>query len=347
MSKVYFSSVWEDYLSLREGLNLSENDVVLSVSSSGDNIFNFLSDRVKKVIAVDINPAQLNLVKLKSKIISECEPQRVSELLTGVGDKDKNKFFLDTLVSSDGQLKKYLTSYNFARGVDNIGEFENKVLPIITFFAKRFFKSHDFKGKKTEKKRANFWFKVLSIIFSFKKTYKFLLPDFPYQYININIGKSLKKSLENFLTFNDLSSNWYVQKIYYGRYELLPPFLRSDNFQYIKDNLDKVVFVEKDILNFLKENKDCSIDKINLSDIFDWCSREEYSQILQEAYRVLSPNGIIFYWEFFVSRELPKNMINKYEILNEKANKIHERDNIPFYHRIVILKKRKGFVAKE
>src|SRR3989338_1351221 len=101
MNKIYFSSVWEDYQSLKEGLHPSENDVILSVSSSGDNIFNFITDKVKKVIAVDINPAQLNLAKLKLEIIRGYESQKVSEILTGTGNKNENKLLLDKILSSD------------------------------------------------------------------------------------------------------------------------------------------------------------------------------------------------------------------------------------------------------
>lgn len=339
MSKVYFSSVWEDYLSLREGLHLSENDVVLSVSSSGDNVFNFISDKVKKVIAVDLNPAQLNLAKLKLEIIRGYEPQKVAELLTGTGNKNENKILLDKILSLDKKFKEYFTSYNFDKGIDNIGEFETKVLPVITFFAKKFFRPSDFQDNKNRRKKSKIWLNILSILFSFKSTYKFLLPDFPYQYININIGKSLKICLNNFLIFNDLSNNWYLQKIYFGQYKLLPPFLRPNNFDYIRKNLDKITFVEDNILNYLGGLENNSIDKINLSDIFDWSSQEEYSQILRESYRVLTLNGIIFYWELFVSREIPSDMSSKFEILSEEADRIHKKDNLPFYHGIVMLRK--------
>lgn len=334
MSKVYFSSVWEDYQSLKEGLHPSENDVVLTISSSGDNAFNFLSDKVKKVIAVDINPAQLSLAKLKLEIIREYDPKKVSELLTGIGNKNEDKILLDKI------FKEHLTSYNFGKGIDNIGEFETKVLPVITFFAKKFFRSSDFQNNKNGRKKSKIWLNILSVLFSFKGTYKFLLPDFPYQYININIGKSLKICLNNFLSFNDLSNNWYLQKIYFGQYKLLPPFLRPSNFDYIKKNLDKITFVEDNILNYLRGLENNSIDKINLSDIFDWCSQEEYSQILHESHRALTTNGIIFYWELFVSREIPLDMGNKFEILSEEANRIHKKDNLPFYHGIVMLGKR-------
>lgn len=344
MSKVYFSSVWEDYSSLREGLRPSENDIILSVSSSGDNIFNFISDKVKKVIAVDLNPAQLSLAKLKLEIIRQNNSQKVLDLLTGTGDRNENRAVIEKVLSTHRELKEILGGYNFSKGIDSIGEFETKVLPIITFFAKKFFKPDNFQFGKNQDKKPNIWLKILPVLFSFKSTYKFLLPDFHYQYININIGKSLKTSLDNFLISNDLPNNWYLRKIYFGRYELLPPFLRPDNILYLQKNSDKIVFVEKDVLSYLKELKDSSIDKINLSDIFDWCSQEDYSQILQEIYRVLSPNGIIFYWELFVSRELPQAMDGKFQILSDEADRIHKKDNLPFYHKIVLLKK-KEFAA--
>jgi len=344
MSKVYFSSVWEDYCSLKTGLSLQENDTVLSISSSGDNIFNFVADKVKKVIALDINPAQLYLAKLKLEIIRQCDSQKTAELLTGNGNKTENKNLIDKLLSSDESFRKYLSSYDFSQGIENIGEFEKKVLPIITLFTKKFLHENDFQS--FTPKKANFWIRILPILFSFRGSCKLFLPDFPYQYINVSIGKSLQESLEKFLSFNDLSKNWYAQKIYYADYKLLPPFLCSDNFQYIKSNWWKIDFVENDVLNFLKQQDDSSIDKINLSDIFDWCSQEEYIQVLQESYRVLSPSGRIFYWELFVSRELPSDMVDKYVSLIDESSKIHAEDNIPFYHRVVILK-RKEFAAKE
>ena len=340
MNKIYFSSVWEDYQSLKEGLHPSENDVILSVSSSGDNIFNLITDKVKKVIAVDINPAQLYLAKLKLEIIRGYESQKVSEILTGTGNKNENKLLLDKILSSDEKFKKYFSGLNFNKGIDNIGEFETKVLPVITFFAKRFFKSSDFQHNKITRKKSKIWLNILSILISFKSTYKFILPDFPYQYINIKIGKNLRICLNNFLIFNDLSNNWYLQKIYFGQYHLLPPFLRPSNLDYIKKNLDKITFIENNILDSLRELEDNSIDKVNLSDIFDWCSQEEYFQILHECHRVLTQNGIIFYWELFVSREVPSNMIGKLEILREEADSIHRKDNLPFYHGIVMLRKR-------
>lgn len=340
MSKVYFSSVWEDYISLREGLHPSENDIILSVSSSGDNVFNFVSDKVKKVIAVYLNPAQLSLAKLKLEIIRQNNSEKVLSLLAGTGDKSENRAVIEKVLSASRELKETLGGYDFGKGVDNIGEFEIKVLPIITFFAKKFFKPDSFQFRKSQDKKPNIWLKILPVLFSFKSTYKFLLPDFPYQYININIGKSLKTSLDNFLVSNDLPNNWYLQKIYYGHYELLPLFLRPDNFLYLQKKLDRIVFVEKDVLSYLKELENGSIDKINLSDIFDWCSQEDYSQILQEIYRVLSPNGILFYWELFVSGELPQVMAGKFQILSNEADKIHKKDNIPFYHKVVLLKKK-------
>ena len=160
MNKIYFSSVWEDYRSLKEGLHPSDNDVILSVSSSGDNVFNFVTDKVKKVIAVDINPAQLNLAKLKLAIIRECEPQKASELLTGTGSKSENKILIDKILSLDGKSKEYFTDYNFDKGIDNIGEFETKVLPIITFFAKKYFRSSDFQ-KNNSSKKSRIWLNIL------------------------------------------------------------------------------------------------------------------------------------------------------------------------------------------
>ncbi|MGD0328168.1 MAG: DUF3419 family protein [Minisyncoccia bacterium] len=305
MHKIYFSSVWEDYASLKEACQPSENDVVLTVSSSGDNVFNFLADKVKKVIAVDINLAQLSLAKLKLEIIRRYEREKVLELFTGMGDKHRNGMLVNELISSEREFKEYLTSFNFDIGIENIGQFETKVISILTFFVRSFFRQADFQHNENRRRNRGICLNILLAIFSFKKIYKFLIPDFPYEYINIDTRESLKNSLDTFLANNDFSNNWYLQKVYYGHYKLSPPFLRPDNFEYIKKNAERILFVRMDMLDYLRESEDNSIDKINFSDIFDWCSQEEYSRILQESYRVLTPNGLIFYRELFVSRKVP------------------------------------------
>ena len=332
MNKVYFSNVWEDYNSIKEALGPIKGEVVLTICSSGDNVFNMLSDKAEKVIAVDFNPAQISLAKLKLKIIYQFELSKSINLLEGL-ENNCNKTISD-LIAADKDYQ-HLSHYNFNKGVNNIGKFETKALPLLRFFIKKCFKD-----SLSAKVYSKFWLEVLILLSSQKFLYRILLPDLTYRYINVNINESLRNSFEDFFRHNDFSKNWYLQKMYYGKYKTMPPFLQPYNFNYIKKNYHRIVFVEDNILSYLKKCKSNSINKMNFSDIFDWCSEDEFLSILKESCRVLCSDGVIFYRELFVSRNILEKLLQQYDVLSEKADLIRKKDSTPFYHRFVILKKK-------
>ena len=67
---IRYANCWEDPDVLLEALDVQENDKVLSIGSAGDNSFSLLSKNPKLVVAVDINPIQLNLIELKKAVFS-------------------------------------------------------------------------------------------------------------------------------------------------------------------------------------------------------------------------------------------------------------------------------------
>ena len=64
-SFVRYAQCWEDADILLEALNVGEGDVCLSVASAGENSLSLLSCKPARVIAVDMNPAQLACLALR------------------------------------------------------------------------------------------------------------------------------------------------------------------------------------------------------------------------------------------------------------------------------------------
>lgn len=308
MNKIYFATVWEDYVPIKESTNPNKNKIALTISSSGDNAFNLITDNIKHVYAIDFNPSQLNTAKQKHNIILSKDYKQALDILEG---NEKNK------------------------GINYTGEFEKKALPILKYLVKKYFNKIDITKKNKNNLKVNFWLISALFIFSRKLTYKTLLHDLPINYINTDMMESLTKSTENFLKYNDFSKNWYLHQIMYKNPKVRQPYLTKKGFNKIKNSPDKITFIQADILTFLKKQKSNSIDIMNFSDIFDWCSLKQFEEILKEANRVLTRKGIIFYRELFVTRKHPK-----YFKTNKKlAEELRKKDNLPFYHRIVLLKK--------
>ncbi len=65
-SRIRYAQCWEDADVLLEGLDIREGDVCVAIASAGDNVLAMLSRKPAQVIAVDLNPAQLACLKLKT-----------------------------------------------------------------------------------------------------------------------------------------------------------------------------------------------------------------------------------------------------------------------------------------
>ena len=73
--KVIYNISWEDPRVEREELKLSSDDVVLTISSAGCNVLDYLLEKPKHITAVDLNEAQLAVLDLKLACVAAKMPQ--------------------------------------------------------------------------------------------------------------------------------------------------------------------------------------------------------------------------------------------------------------------------------
>ena len=64
-SHIRYAQVWEDADILLEALEVQPTDTVLSISSAGDNALALLGAGAARVVALDLNPAQLACLELR------------------------------------------------------------------------------------------------------------------------------------------------------------------------------------------------------------------------------------------------------------------------------------------
>lgn len=75
-----YAFTWEDDLADARLLNVTSSDVILAITSAGDNILSFLLSQPRRVHAVDLNPAQNHLLELKIAAFSALGYQDVWKL---------------------------------------------------------------------------------------------------------------------------------------------------------------------------------------------------------------------------------------------------------------------------
>ena len=79
--RIRYAQCWEDADVLLKGLNVQEGDICAGIGSAGDNCLSLLTKNPKRVIAVDMNPAQLACIELRVAAFKGLQHQELLELL--------------------------------------------------------------------------------------------------------------------------------------------------------------------------------------------------------------------------------------------------------------------------
>ena len=123
---INYSQCWEDPDILMKALDVNAGDIVLSVTSGGDNTIALLLSNPQKIIAVDLNPAQNYLLELKLAAAKGLIYDEYLSFLGVINSSSRRNLF--------SKVKKYLnpeTSFWWSKhhtmiekGVINSGRFE-------------------------------------------------------------------------------------------------------------------------------------------------------------------------------------------------------------------------------
>ncbi|KAH0561936.1 hypothetical protein GP486_003354 [Trichoglossum hirsutum] len=114
-----YAFTWEDPRVDQRILELGSDDVVLAVTSAGDNILAYALEGPKRIHAVDLNPAQNHLLELKVAAFTALGYADVWKLF-GEG---KHAGFRDLLVS---KLSPHMSSRAFQYWLDNASVFTSR-----------------------------------------------------------------------------------------------------------------------------------------------------------------------------------------------------------------------------
>ena len=79
--RIRYAQVWEDADILVEALRLQPGDTIVSIGSAGDNCLALLAEGPARVIAVDLNPAQLACIRMRKAALMTLSHSAYLELI--------------------------------------------------------------------------------------------------------------------------------------------------------------------------------------------------------------------------------------------------------------------------
>jgi len=317
---IRYSQCWEDTDLVLDNLAVSGGDTILSIASAGDNTLSLLTANPSKIIAIDFCQAQLAVVALK---IAAFKVLSYEELLTFLGIREP-KSTTARLVTYELLRPELALQYRqffdkrpelIVKGIINSGKleryfaiFRQVILPlahsrktISALFENRTrIERHEF----FERQWNTVWYQLAFKLFFGKTTMALIGREASFfKEASGSLSNFLARASEAALTEGSPSSNHYLHYILTGKYgSVLPHYLRRENFEAIRSNLDKVVLVEGNLQRVLEQLPSDSIDAFNLSDVFEYMTEDNCEILSHSINRVARRGGRLAYWNMAVDR---------------------------------------------
>jgi S-adenosylmethionine-diacylglycerol 3-amino-3-carboxypropyl transferase len=345
-SRIRYAQCWEDADVLLEALAIEPGDRCFSVCSGGDNSLSMLSRGPGEVLAVDLSAAQTACLKLKIAGFRVLPHAELLEL-AGIAPSARRAVLYQRLrgaLPPDARRYWDANIKTLERGLASSGRFETYlalfrrwVLPLVHSRACR---EKLFVPRSAAERRAWYdtvwdnrrWRALFRLFFSRPVLGRLGRDPAFFTYVEGGAAAPLLRRAEHGLVDLDPSRNPYLQWIGFGRHRTaLPHVWRPENFAPIRDHVDRLRVEVASVEDALAAAADASIDRFNLSDIFEYLSPGACEAVFDDVARSGRRGGRIVYWNLLAPRRRPERLAGRLRALDDSSRTLHERAATFFY----------------
>lgn len=347
---IRYAQVWEDADVLVAALRPQARDTVVSIASAGDNALALLAEGCERVIAVDLNPAQLACVRLRVAAYKILTHSELLELL-GSRTSARRRSLLEqvavTLSPEDQRFWARIKDKVVQHGVAGAGKFESYfrlfrswVLPFIhnreTVDELLRHRPED-ERKEFYEKHWNIWGWRLMLkgFFSRQMMGRFGRDPAFFDHVEGSPAEHVARLTRKALVDQDPSDNPYLHWILRGFHgEALPRALTQERFEMVRDRLDRLELRLCTVETLAEEG--VKADCFNLSDIFEYMSPEAHHAAYKTILDAARPGARIAYWNMMAPRRAPPALVKYVKPNPELEAKLKPLDKAFFYSDFVI-----------
>lgn len=345
-SRIRYAQCWEDADVMLRALDVQPGDVCLSIGSGGENSLSLLTRDPARVIVVDLSPAQIACLELKAAAYRHLTHAELLELV-GSTDSDRRVTLYDRIRHELPQVSRAFWEarrHQIRAGIGSAGKFEayfalfrRYVLPLIHSRAcvGALFSHRDEQARRRFYDRTwNTWrWRALFRLF-FSRLSMGLLgrdPSF-FRYVHGSVANRILAQVEHAFVELDPSDNPYLQWIAFGRHTTSRPHaLREENFEAIRDRIDRLDCRVGSIEQALEQASDHSIDRFNMSDIFEYLSESTSDALFEAIAQVGRGGGRVAYWNMLAPRRCPTALQARLHPLSALGEQLHRQARTCFY----------------
>ncbi len=347
---IRYAQLWEDADVLIDALGDQKDKTLVSICSAGDNALAMLLLDPKKVVAIDLSPAQIACLEIRIAAYKNLDHLEFLELM-GARVSTRRTELLDRLLPDLDKKTAEFWSSQTAQvdefGIGGVGKFERyfqifrkHVLPLAQSSATI---DEVFRSKSKEEREHFFnkhwnnwrWKLLLKVFFS-----NFVMgrlgrdPAF-FDHVEGSLANHVAGRLNHAGIDLDPSENPYLHYILKGiQGKALPLPWREEHYSTIRDRLDRLELRCGSLEAFVATGE--KADGFNLSDIFEYMNEDVFTDVYRSIVNASNPSARLVYWNMMVPRRMPAVFKENMKSLTEVEKKGKSMDKAFFYSDFVV-----------
>lgn len=336
---------------LVQALAVQPTHTCLSIASAGENTLSLLAAGPRRMIAVDLNPAQIAALELKVAAFRELSHADVLALTGSRPHGDRTGLY----ARCRSQLSRAAREFWDARpedvrnGIGTGGKFEkyfslfrHRVLPLVHAQST----IHALLAPRERPARERFynerwntlpWRLMFRVFFSEVVLGRLGRDPAFFRYAESSVADHLLARVRHALVELDPSDNPYLEWILTGAHaHALPHALREEQYDAIRANLDRLEWhcaPIEEIGALLDGEK---LDGANLSNIFEYVTTDHARALLEQLANVSSGGARLAYWNMIVPRRGAQYLPDRLRPLTELSGRLFLQDKAFFYRDFII-----------
>jgi S-adenosylmethionine-diacylglycerol 3-amino-3-carboxypropyl transferase len=363
---IVYTHVWEDPVVDLAALALGPAHVVLTISSAGCNLLNYLTESPARILSVDVNPHHLALTRLKIASLKHLPSYDAFFSFWGVAADRKNLEAYDTFIKPhlDADARRYWEAWSPVRG-RRIDMFANNLyrhgilgrgIGLAHWLAR-------LRGQRLEEviearnltEQRDAFDRAVAPLFdnvvhqALAKTPVplFVLGIPPAQYDELvaasggELASLLRSRIEKLACAYPVSDNYFAWQVFARRYDVerrqaIPPYLRRDVYESIRSRVDRIDTHHAPIVDFLERQPPRSIHRFVLLDAQDWMTPGALAALWTQINRTADRHDarVIFRTAGATSilpRKLSSHLFESWQYRDVESRELHARDRASIF----------------
>lgn len=358
-----YNQIWEDPKVDLQALELNSASRVLTISSGGCNVLNYLLAKPAHITAIDLNPYHMSLTRLKLAAMKQLPDHErfydffgyanrdsnvanYKQYIKPVLDKELDAFWDSSIIPGqarinmfrDGLYRRTRFGYfmRFLHWIGRMAKHDPKLLLQAESLAqqKTIFDQHitPFFDNKVVKTLGKLPMSVFSLG----------IPPQQYKAMKAegNLIEQYRERVERIACQFPIQDNYFAWQGFSHSYDhdkrqAIPDYLKAEHYDTIREQLGKVDTHLGSMIDFLQQQAPGSYDRFVFLDAQDWMTDDVLQQLWTEVTRVAKPGSRIIFRtaaaESPLETALPAHLLNQFQYEAELSATLFQQDRSAIY----------------